>query len=72
MSGLNTFKHDKSIGRELKVSTMNVGSMVGRSREVVEMLARRKVDICCVQEVQYKGEGCKMFDWEEERYMFWW
>ena len=51
---------------------MNVGSMVGRSREVVEMLARRKVGICCVQEVQYKGEGCKMFGCKEECYKLWW
>ena len=51
---------------------VNAGSMVGSSREVKEMLARRKVDICCVQEVQYKGEGCKMFGCGEKRYKFWW
>ena len=45
ISGLITSRHDKSEGGELKVSTMNVGSMVGRSREVVEILARRKIDI---------------------------
>ena len=49
ISRLNTSKHDKSGGGELKVSTVNVGSLVGRSREVVEILARREVDICCVQ-----------------------
>ena len=35
-------------GGDLRV---NVGSMVGRSREMMEMVARRKVDICRVQEV---------------------
>mgnify|MGYP001796352853 CR=1 FL=1 len=59
---------DKSGGGELKVSKMNVGSMLGRSRKIVEMLARRTVDICCIQEVQYKGEGCKMFSCEAQCY----
>ena len=58
--------------KELRLATVNVGSMRGRSREVVEMLARRRVDICCVQEVKYKGEGCRMFGDGEERYKFWW
>ena len=30
----------------LRVCTINVGTMKGRSREMVEMLVRRKVDIC--------------------------
>jgi len=37
----------------MRVATVNVGTMMGRSREVVEMLARRRVDVCCVQEDQY-------------------
>ena len=43
----------------VRVCTINVGTMKGRSREVVEMMARRRVDICCVQETQYKGEKDK-------------
>ena len=38
-------------GREAKrvrVATANVGIMRGRTREVAEMLVRRKVDIYCV------------------------
>ena len=38
---------------KMGVATVNVGTMVVRSREVVEMLARRRVDICCVHEVLY-------------------
>ena len=30
----------------VRVCTINVGTMKGRSREVVEMLARRRVDMC--------------------------
>ena len=36
------------------------------------MLTRRKVDICCVQETQYKGMGCKVFGEGEEGYKFLW
>ena len=43
--------------RGLKMCTVNVGSLKGRSREVVEMLSRRGVDICCPQELQYWGGG---------------
>ena len=56
----------------MRVSTVNAGSMVGRSREVAAMLGRRKVDICAVQEVRYKKEGTRMYGSGDERYKFWW
>jgi len=52
-----------TVGQNVKVrvATVNVGTLVGRrSKEVVEMLARIRVDVSCVQEVQYKGEGCRV------------
>ena len=39
---------------------MNVEMLVGRSREVVEMLGRRNVNICCLQEVRYRGQGTRV------------
>ena len=33
---------------------------------------RRRVDICCVQETQYKGEGSTVFGEREEGYKFLW
>ena len=56
----------------VKVCTINVGTMKGKSREIVEMLARKRVDICCVQETQYKGEGCAAFGEGKEGYRFQW
>ena len=35
------------------------------------MLARRPVDICCIQEVRYKNQGTTAFGSNEERYKFW-
>ena len=65
-------KSDKKEQDQLRIATVNVGTLVGRSREVVEMLARRRVDICCIQEVQYHGEGCKTLGDGEQRYKLWW
>lgn len=53
------------------VCTVNIGTMIGRSREVEEMLARRRVDTYCVQEVQYR-EGCEMFGCGSKRHRLWW
>ena len=41
-------------------STWNVGSMPGKWGEISETLKRRCVDICCVQEVKWKGQGARM------------
>ena len=58
--------------RVVKVCTVNVGSLVGRGREIVEMLARRKIDVCCLQEVRYKNEGVKTIGSNDEKYKLWW
>ena len=41
---------------ELKVGTLNVGTMTGKSRELADVMERRKVDVLCVQETRWKGE----------------
>ena len=38
------------------VSTWNIGTLKGKSGEVCEVLRRRKVEVCCIQEVRCKGE----------------
>ena len=37
----------------------NIGTLKGRSGEVCEVLRRRKVKVCCIQEVRWKGEGSR-------------
>ena len=53
---------------EVKVGTLNVGSMTGKGRELADMMVKRKVDILCVHETRWKGskdrnigDGCKIF-----------
>ena len=55
----------------VKVCTVNVGTLRGRGRELVDMLDRRKVDICFIQEVRYKNEGCNVIGDEEQKYKLW-
>lgn len=38
---------------------MNVGTMTGRGREVVELMKMRRVNILCVQETRWKGNKAK-------------
>ncbi|KAK3545935.1 hypothetical protein QTP70_016965 [Hemibagrus guttatus] len=47
----------KSVG--LRIGTLNVGTMTGKGRELVDMIERRKVDILCVQETRWKGSKAR-------------
>ena len=69
--GLDRRTHDRRDGLKLKVCTVNVGTMKGRSHEVVRMLARRSADICCVQEVRYRGNSTTTLGEGSEKYKFW-
>ena len=43
-----------------------------RSGEVVEVLERRKVDVCCVQEVRWSGESARLLTGRDSQYRFFW
>ena len=38
--------------RKIKLATLNVGSMTGRSGEVIHPLARKNLQVLCVQETE--------------------
>ena len=45
----------------------------GESGEVVEVLVRRRVDICCVQEMRWKGSDARMVKGRQgQKYKFVW
>ena len=54
--------------RVVKIGSANVGTMTGRSEEVVEMVDRRQLDVCCLQETRWKGDGATTIG----RYKFLW
>ena len=41
----------------LTIGNVNVGSMKGRDGEVIDMMKRRGIDICCLQETRWPGSG---------------
>ena len=39
----------------MRAGTLNVGILISKGRELVDMMKRRKLDILCVQETRWKG-----------------
>ncbi|ESN91328.1 hypothetical protein HELRODRAFT_165342 [Helobdella robusta] len=58
--------------RGWKFGTWNVGTLTGRSLEVVEELQRRMVDVAALQEIRWKGEGTRFVGAKGGRYKLWW
>ena len=54
-------KRDKRKVRSvsLKFGTLNVGTITRKSRELADILKRRKVDILCMQETRWKGRRAR-------------
>src|SRR5260221_12351438 len=53
---------------QLRIGTVNVGSLSRRSGEVAEMVSRRCLDFCCLQETRWKGGGARTIGSEGARY----
>ena len=56
----------------LRIGTLNVGSMKGRSGKVADMAARRRLDFCCLQETRWKGGSARSLGKEGAIYKFLW
>ncbi|ESO12154.1 hypothetical protein HELRODRAFT_158619 [Helobdella robusta] len=56
----------------LRLGTLNVGSLTGRGMEIAEMLVRRRIDICCLQETQWKSNGVCHVNSDKEKYKLFW
>ena len=57
---------------KFRVASLNVGTMRGRSGEVVETMNRRMVDMCCLQEVRWRGASARLIQGKDSHYkMFW-
>lgn len=44
----------------LRFATWNVGTMTGRSAELSDILKKRQLDVCCVQETKWKGAKSRL------------
>ena len=56
----------------IRFGTLNVGSLCGRKTEVCEELRKRKVDVCCIQEVRWKGQRARFVSTSGRGYKLWW
>uniref|UniRef100_W5LYV5 Reverse transcriptase domain-containing protein n=1 Tax=Lepisosteus oculatus TaxID=7918 RepID=W5LYV5_LEPOC len=45
----------KKLAKRIRLATINIGTMTGRSRELANSLKERKVDIACVQDTKWAG-----------------
>ena len=57
ISGLKLLKEKIAKRFGVRFGSWNVGSISGRATEVCEELRKQKVDVCCLQEVRWRGEG---------------
>ena len=55
-----------------KLRAWNVGTMLGRTSEVVETVGRRHIDICCIQESGWKGFSARLVSVKGVIYKFIW
>ena len=46
----------------------NLGSLSGNGGEVCEELRKRMIDVCCLQEVRWSGQGARMLRAKGRRY----
>ena len=51
-----------------RIATLNVGTIRGRSSEVVETMSRRGIDLYCVQEVRWRGASARFITGKDDRY----
>ncbi|KAI5740423.1 hypothetical protein M8J76_003694 [Diaphorina citri] len=69
-------KQDKTSGAQTNIErvrsiTWNIGSLTGKSKELAEVMRRRKIDIACLQEVKWKNTDvnkCRYLESDKEEY----
>ena len=44
----------------MRVGAWNLGNVSGNGGEVCEELRKRMIDVCCLQEVRWRGHGSRM------------
>ena len=55
-----------------RVGMWNFGCLRGKGGYFCEELRKRMFDVCCLQEVRWKGQGIVMLGMKGRRYKLWW
>ena len=56
----------------MSVGTWNVESMSGRGTELCEELMKRRMDVCCLQKVKWRGQKAQFMGVKGREYKLWW
>ena len=69
MKNIQGFPHHgrgwvKKLAQEsrIRLATWNIGTLTGKSIELVDTMKRRRVNIACLQETKWKGKKAKDID----------
>ena len=52
----------------VRVGTWNLGSLIGNGGTVCEELGKMMIDVCCLQEMRWRGQGARMLGMKGRRY----
>ena len=52
----------------VRVGTWNLVSLNGDRGEVCDELRKRMIDVCCLQEVRWRGQGARILGMKGRRY----
>ena len=55
----------------MRVWTCNLGSL-SEDGEICEELRKRMIDVCCSQDVRWRGQGARILGMKGRRYKQWW
>ena len=43
----------------VRIGTWNIGSLTGKSRELVDVMQRRNLNVLCIQELRWAGQSAR-------------
>ena len=58
--------------QKFRLESLDVGIMRCHAGEVVETLTRRKVDVCCIQKVRWRGASARLITGKNSEYKMYW
>ena len=54
---------------KISLGTWNIGTSNGKGLQIRNELWKRNVDLCCLQEVRWRGCGARLIGLQDRRYM---
>ena len=66
-------QRDKGVdAQNFRIGTVNLNTLNGKEGQVVETLTRRRIDLCCVQEIKWRGGHARRVMGKDSYYKFFW